>query len=338
MKTKPTLRPTLIDPTRTTLMRKNFCMKIRVMFARLAKELDELIVKEDVFGLIQSTGKDPFTNNTRWKFNTNQQKIKAFQAWLKTAFAKHLKNRTIDQLWEAYILDGWRKGAGRAFDDTKAGEKSAPASSPAESLKQLGFYQGTRAEFLNSSFNAPEAVDKVKLLAGRTFDDLEGVTAAMSVKMSRLLTDGLVQGKGPREIANWLHKEIGIGSYRAQTIARTELIRAHAEGQLMAFQKLGVEQVGAAVEWSTAGDNRVCPLCRPLQGIVLRTEEATGMIPRHPNCRCSWIPANVGESVPSKLNTTKRINKAIGKSTKLGGDDFGPAKPISKQRPKGIFG
>ena len=45
-------------------------------------------------------------------------------------------------------------------------------------------------------------------------------------------------------------------------------------------------------EWSTAGDDRVCPLCGPLEGSVMTVKEARGLLPRHPNCRCAWIPAD----------------------------------------------
>ena len=44
-------------------------------------------------------------------------------------------------------------------------------------------------------------------------------------------------------------------------------------------------------EWTTAGDERVCPECGGWEGIKMTIEEARGMIPLHPNCRCDWLPA-----------------------------------------------
>ena len=49
----------------------------------------------------------------------------------------------------------------------------------------------------------------------------------------------------------------------------------------MAFEALGVEELGVAVEWATAGDEAVCELCEALEGVVLKIEEARGMLPRH---------------------------------------------------------
>jgi SPP1 gp7 family putative phage head morphogenesis protein len=109
--------------------------------------------------------------------------------------------------------------------------------------------------------------------------------------MSTTLANGLAHGKGAGTIARELYKNVSsLSRARAWTIARTEIINAHAEGQLDAFEKLGIEKVGAELEWSTAGDDIVCTKCEEMNGEVFTVEEARGMIPLHPNCRCAWIP------------------------------------------------
>jgi hypothetical protein len=40
----------------------------------------------------------------------------------------------------------------------------------------------------------------------------------------------------------------------------------------------------------TAGDDRVCPICEDLEGITYTVEEASSVIPAHPNCRCAFVP------------------------------------------------
>jgi SPP1 gp7 family putative phage head morphogenesis protein len=219
---------------------------------------------------------------------------------------------TEDTYWQRYVEDGYRKGAGRAFDDTRAPVKAAL---DAVDKEKMAFYRGTRAEFLRSAFAHPVSIEKVKLLAGRVFTDLKGVTQAMATTMSRTLTDGLAQGKNPRTIARELNKNIeGIGKRRAILIARTEIIRAHAEGQLDAFERLGVTELGVMGEWDTAHDGRVCKLCEPLQGVVLTVKELRGIIPRHPECRCSIVPANVGESSKGQLRGKRKAEAAIDRS------------------------
>jgi hypothetical protein len=66
-------------------------------------------------------------------------------------------------------------------------------------------------------------------------------------------------------------------------LARTEIVNAHAVGQLNAFRMLGLEELGVMAEWSTGGDDRVCPDCGALEGEIFTVDEAEGMIPLHPN-------------------------------------------------------
>lgn len=271
------------------------------------------------------------TANDRWRFRTDPEKIAEFQQWLKETIGRDLLGEDTERLWTEYVRRGYAKGAGRAYDDFIARH-------PEVGGQPLDFYRGTREGFLKSSFGRPESVEKVKLLAGRAMDDLEGVTSEMSTRMVRHLTDGLVRGEGPKEIARALADDIdGIGRTRAETIARTEIIRVHAESQLDALESLGVEEVGVMVEWSTAQDEAVCELCAPLEGVVLRIDEARGMLPRHPNCRCAFLPANVAEDKEDQQRGQKTVEKAIRRSQEEGDDDFGPGVPISKERPRSVL-
>jgi len=146
-------------------------------------------------------------------------------------------------------------------------------------------------------------------------------------------------------------KARGIQS-RALTIARTEIIRAHAEGQLDTFEKLKVEKLGVMAEWSTAGDDRVCGLCSDLEGVVITVREARGIIPRHPNCRCTYVPANVGESQKGQIRGKEDVQKAFDKSIrsempkikkrtfaeqKVRSKWAGADRSIAKARPKSIL-
>ncbi len=229
------------------------------------------------FGAIRPKEGRP-TMNVRWAFESDPEKAKAFAEWLRSKIRVKISNDEIDRLWQKYAEAGWRKGASRAFDDSRGAERAL-----AEANQKLDFYDGTREQFLRSAFGRPVAIDKIKLLAGRSLSDLAGVTSDMATRMIRLLTDGLVEGSNPREIGRDLAKAVDIGKGRALTIARTEIIRTHAEGQLDAFEELGVDEVGVAVEWATADDDAVCELCDDLDGVVLSVEEAHNLLPRHPS-------------------------------------------------------
>jgi SPP1 gp7 family putative phage head morphogenesis protein len=225
-------------------------------------------------------------------------KIEAFQNWLKQQMAELLTSKSQEELWTLYCRRGYEKGAGRAFDDYMPLKKKIPPteiSMPGGEIAPVdtvaAWYQGGRDQFLRDSFAQPVSVDRVKVLAGRSFDEMENVTTDMANRMSRALTDGLVQGKGRREVARDLMDTTDFSRKRANMVAQTELIRAHAEGQLDTMEKMGVKVVGVQVEWATANDDRVCPKCTEMDGKVFSIDKARGMIPKHPNCRCAFKPA-----------------------------------------------
>lgn len=257
--------------------------------------------------------------NQRWTFHTAAERIEAFSLWLATVVQADIllgARATEDAYWAEYIRQGYERGAGRAFDDTRVAQR-AMAAGTRSGIEQLAWYEGTREQFLASSFGQPVAREKVQLLAARAYTDLKGVTDGMATAITRTLTDGMVEGKNPWTVARDMQRQVdSIGRRRALVIARTEMTRAHAEGQLDAMELLGVKQVGAMVEWDTAGDGRVCPLCSAIDGVVLKIEEARGLIPRHPQCRCAYVPANVGEPTEEQIRAKGRIKAAIDRSVR----------------------
>jgi len=274
------------DPSRTTMLRKRYMADMKRRFAKVSRAIQELIVGDDALGLITS---EPLTFQQQvprqdWRFNSNANKVKAYRKWLQQQI--DAKILTMDAIsgkpWTAtYADNAYRKGMMRAYIQV---HKEALA-------KDIAFYEGGKAQFLREAFAAPVVLSKIELIYTRAFDELKGVTAVMGQQMSRTLANGLIKGDGPRAIARELRKNVAnITKKRALVIARTEVIYAHAEGQLDAFERLGVKEFGLMAEWLTAGDDRVCEQCGGLSGQVFTVAEARGMLPIHPNCRCCWMP------------------------------------------------
>lgn len=86
------------------------------------------------------------------------------------------------------------------------------------------------------------------------------------------------------------------GRSRAELIASTEVTRAYAEGNRIAYRESGVVDEW---EWRTAADERVCPICGPLDGKQRRLNEpfdiGINAPPAHPRCRC-WVVPVIAES------------------------------------------
>ena len=113
----------------------------------------------------------------------------------------------------------------------------------------------------------------------------------MDAQISRTLAEGMVAGLNPKDIADNLVERVeSLGLNRARMLARTEVINAHAEGTLNTLESFGIEEVTAQVELVAAMDERTCAVCEGLNGTVFTIKEARGVIPVHPNCRCTWVP------------------------------------------------
>ncbi|MBI4676110.1 MAG: phage portal protein [Elusimicrobia bacterium] len=80
-------------------------------------------------------------------------------------------------------------------------------------------------------------------------------------------------------------------STASEIIARTEANRAFNEGALDALGQAGVERV----QWLLASD--ACPECVAAAeispgeklGRIMALDEASDVLPAHPNCRCAWV-------------------------------------------------
>lgn len=269
------------DPSRTTLLRRKFEIDLRKRLKKISKAAWSFIVTEDEFGLKE---RKPFTVMQRkFMFRTRPQKLKAFNEWLQQQINDELLTVRMGKNWsDTYVESAYKKGLQRAYIDANKADIAT---------KPMQWYLGGREQFLSSSFFAPETIEKIQLLSTRAFEELKGIGAVTSQQLNRIFAEGITNGYGPEKIARNIDNAIkSIDRKRARVLARTEVINAHAEGQLDGFKRLGIDTVSAQVEWLTAGDDRVCEQCAAMEGRTYNVDEAHGLIPLHPNCRCAWIP------------------------------------------------
>lgn len=53
------------------------------------------------------------------------------------------------------------------------------------------------------------------------------------------------------------------------------------------------------VRWATRLDERVCPICGPLEGRIYRKGQFLPPLPAHPGCRCAWELLFDPKKIPS---------------------------------------
>jgi hypothetical protein len=320
----------------------------------LKKDLRKLLVEDDAFGLKQpkpsvlfnANPDGPITNelvfNTgEWRYLTDERKLEALKKWLQfrvgALFLKQGQDDSAQSWLGAYVKQAYQQGLKRSWTSWK--RPTGPISMSKEAGQ--GYQQGQFAEFMRQSFGGPTPMERVRLMATRTFDDLKGVTDTMSTQISRTLLDGVVAGINPRDIGVQLNAIIDSSKNRGKAIAQTEVIRTFNEGALDGYENMGVKAIGVQVEWAVSGlgvtelgNPSPCKKCAPLAGLVLTIDEARGLLPRHVNCRCSLIPANVGEKTTGQIRDAERIRKAIAASAAGDKRWVGAKKKISSKRPE----
>lgn len=101
------------------------------------------------------------------------------------------------------------------------------------------------------------------------------------------LTQSMVLGEGIPEITDRINKGIDTARYNAERVARSETKRVSYVAHDAVYEDTGVEEL--EYRCANGGDSRTCSLCRADNGKhYQRGKEPT--LPRHPNCRCIYIP------------------------------------------------
>jgi len=292
------------DPSHTTGLRNAFAANMKRRFNELVKVLITSVVTNDCFGLTPK----PHTlqmnpaQQEAFAFVRSAEKVELFMKWLQEQVDRGILEvsvfqqigSSVDAAWtNLYISDSYKRGVIRARYELKKAGYDVPT------IDQTGG--------IGVVMMGPLHVDRLGLLFTRVFNDLKGITAAMDMQISRVLAQGIADGDGMRLLARKLVStingtkmgELGItdtlgrfipAQRRALMLARTEMMRAFNESALVEFRNWGVLGINVKAEYSTAKDDRVCPICQPLEGKVFTLDEASGMLPKHPSCRCIFLP------------------------------------------------
>ena len=139
--------------------------------------------------------------------------------------------------------------------------------------------------------------------------------------MQMALVQGISLGEGPRTVARRVRRAADIGRYRAETIARTEMIRSAREAQRQLYTQNPAVQ---GYRRQATQDSRVCLACLALSGTLQATDE---IMPSHPNCRCVMVPVTMSwaeitgdSSIPDTrppVATPERILAGLSEGDKL---------------------
>ena len=290
------------DPTRTTLLRRKFAADLTKRFRALKGAINASLITNNALGL----GKTSPHNLPRlltlaamppgaFEFATDAEKMVGFQTWLQDEVDRGIlevvpgpgrEYTRYSGYMDTYIDSAYKRGMQRSETQlAKRGiDPSALSPSPMTGIDAM--------------FNLPIHADSVAALYTRTFHELKGITDVMDQQISRSLAESLAEGRGLHQTARLLNNRVdAIGIHRARLLARTETIRAHHVGTMNSYReavKAGVPI--KKVEVITAGDDRTCEECEDVAWDGPYTlDQAQGLLPVHPQCRCTTIPIFEGE-------------------------------------------
>ncbi|KKN36246.1 hypothetical protein LCGC14_0775360 [marine sediment metagenome] len=272
------------DPSRTLTLRNEFGRDMKRRFNALARDIRKTVADHDALGLSDSTAIaiQEAAPPKAFDFRRSDQKVRGFMTWLNKQEAQGLLTITTmpDRLngglmqapWaNKYVQTSYRKGIIRGLSELKGAGYRVSESN--DMPGRSGF---------SSGFIAPVHADRLALLYTRTFSELEGITRAMDMRISRTLAQGMADGVNPNVMARNLVRDVNFSMRRAIVMARTEVIRAHHQANIQEYRNAGVLGVRVIVEWMTAGDFRVCRRCKSLNKKRFTLDEIDGMIPLHP--------------------------------------------------------
>jgi len=292
------------DPTHTTVLRNAFARAMERRFNELIKVIRVAVVEQDCFGaqkrmLIQQMYPPGYH---AFDYPRSAARVEAFMRWLRTQVDRGILTvQQFQQVGEAveaawtnmYVADSYKRGIMRARYEMITAGMDVP------SIEDSGG--------IDAVFGTPFHMDRVGLLFTRVYSELEGVTEAMANNIAQILSQGMIDGDGPRLLARKMIAAIDgknagtlgltdkLGRFipakrRAEMIARTEIIRAHHLAAIQEYRNWGVLGIKVRAEWITAGDSRVCKKCESMEGRTFTLDEIEPMIPAHPMCRCLALP------------------------------------------------
>lgn len=124
-------------------------------------------------------------------------------------------------------------------------------------------------------------------IATRSLSLAKMVNGTTKQELRPLLAQGFAEGESVPQITKRIKGYYRNGfERRATLVARTEVIAASNEGAIQGYEKAGITKA----EFYAALDERTCKECMAYHEQPFAVSDTHGLIPVHPQCRCTWVP------------------------------------------------
>lgn len=261
---------------------------LRGPFVAIRAEIRRRVAGDDLFGLEGGDGGDDRFADARGRFGPAEQladyepdpldpqggfallppdeQHDRFMAWLERQHEQGVLE-VIDRNGNPYVRAAAKDGVRTAQREMRA----------------AGVTPGVSTDV---AFSRAVDARKLRVLYGRNYALLEGITDDVASEISRVITDGFLEGLGPDDIAENIADRVdSVGLTRATRMARYEIMNAHNFGTLARYEDAEITHVEVITE-------DPCPKCIGIEESNPYTlEQSWGLIPAHPNCVCVFAPA-----------------------------------------------
>lgn len=192
----------------------------------------------------------------------------------------------------------------RAADDMTGDELEAALGKAMKSLYGKGIAHAKLEINAPGSWDAP-ASRALEALEQYALEFATDVTADEALAIKGLLHDAFREGVSIKNLSAQIAEYMDEGVHRldrngelvtvdlqswSRAVARTEVARAQNAGTMAAYRQIGVAQI----MWIAADDERTCPLCGGLDGVVVALgtnfpNTSVEIAPAHVQCRCTAV-------------------------------------------------
>lgn len=134
------------------------------------------------------------------------------------------------------------------------------------------------ATIVNASFHHATFSDRIWM-----YQDV------LKSELSKLLEQGMIQGKGSRELARSLRKVFDTSRSDAERLMSTELRRVQTEAAKQSYEANENDEY----EFMTANAQGPCDVCKKLNGKIFKVKDmmpGKNAPPMHPRCHCCTAP------------------------------------------------
>lgn len=172
---------------------------------------------------------------------------------------------------------------------------SSSGKAGAKDLRQSFLRAAADEDAIDFAFDAKDP-NVTKWIREHTADTVTGISETTRTTIRDLVEASFEEPYDVRDLADEISAVVG-DEDRAETIARTETMLASNQGQQLMWEQAkdeGLLTGSEEKEWIVTPDDRLCPVCEPLDGqkvaLNARFDTELGAVdnpPAHPRCRCT---------------------------------------------------